>query len=115
MGKLPNIVYGWVGIGAYARRALKGGTYCPLCIWLVFGMCIPRMLWVGKVGLKDGLKRPSSATGPSPLGSMGLRAGQSRQITKLVSLFCTMVQSPPLPHAHQTRHQAPQQWSSRTC
>ena len=39
-------------------------------------MCIPRMLWVGKVVLKDGLKLPSSATGPSPLGSMGLRAGQ---------------------------------------
>ena len=32
MGKLPNIVYGWVEIGAYARRASKGGTYCPVCI-----------------------------------------------------------------------------------
>ena len=56
--------------------ALKWGTYHPVCIWLAFGMCIPRMLWVGKVGLKDGLKWPSSATGPSPLGSMGPRAGQ---------------------------------------
>ena len=72
----PTLFYGWVGIGAYARRALKGGTYHPVCIRLAFGMCIPRTLWVGKVGLKDGLKWPSSATGPSLLGSMGLRAGQ---------------------------------------
>ena len=81
MGKLSNIVYRRVGIGAYARMALKGGTYCPVCTQLAFGMCIPRTLWVGKVGLKDGLKWPSSATGPSPLGSMGPRAGQVKTWT----------------------------------
>ena len=77
----PILFYGWVEIGAYARRALKGGTYRPVCIQLVFGMWIPRMLWVGKVGLKDGLKQPSSATGPSLLGSMGPRAGQVKTRT----------------------------------
>ena len=81
MGKLPDIVYREVGIGAYARRVLKGGTYHPVCVWLAFGMCIPRTLWVGKVGLKDGLKQPSSATGPSLLGSMGPRAGQVKTQT----------------------------------
>ena len=55
---------------------LEGGTYHPVCVRLAFGMCIPRMLWVGKVDLRDGLEQPSSATGPSPLGSMGLRAAQ---------------------------------------
>ena len=34
------------------------------------------MLWVGKVGLKDGLEWPSSATEPSPIGSMAPGAGQ---------------------------------------
>ena len=48
-------------------------------------MCIPRMLWVGKVGLKDGLEQPSSATGPSPLGSMGPRAGQVKTRTNYQS------------------------------
>ena len=60
---------------------LKWGTYHPVCVWLAFGMCIPRMLWVGKVGLKDSLEQPSSATGPSPLGSMGPRAGQVKTWT----------------------------------
>ena len=71
----PKLFYRRVGIGAFARRALKGGTYCPICIWLAFGIWIPRTLLVGKVGLKDGLKQPSSATRPSLLSSMGLRAG----------------------------------------
>ena len=66
-----KLFHRWVRIGTYARRASKGGTYCSVCIWLAFGMWIPRMLWLGKVGLKVGLKWPSSATGPSPLGSMG--------------------------------------------
>ena len=73
-------------------------------------MCIPRMLWVGKVGLKDGLKWPSSATGPSPLGSMGPRAGQVKTRTNYQvgqSVLRCSAQSPPLPHAHQTRHQPP--------
>ena len=51
-------------------------------------MCIPRTLWVGKVGLRDGLEWPSSATGPSLLGSMGPRAGQVKTRTNYqVSLF----------------------------
>ena len=39
------------------------------------------MLWVGKVGLKVGLKWPSSATGPSPFSSMGPSAGQVKTKT----------------------------------
>ena len=39
------------------------------------------MLWVGKVGLKVGLKWPSSVTGPSPFGSMGPGAGQVKTKT----------------------------------
>ena len=73
-------------------------------------MCIPRTLWVGKVGLKDGLKWPSSATGPSPLGSMGPRAGQVKTRMNYQSWsVCSAhaAQSPPLLHAHQTRHQPP--------
>ena len=54
----------------------QGDIYCLVCIQLAFGMWIPRMLWVGKVGLKVGLKQPSSATGPSPFGSTGPSAGQ---------------------------------------
>ena len=57
----PTLFYRRVGIGAYARRALKGGTYCPVCIRLAFGMWIPRMLRVVKVDEKAGLKWPSSA------------------------------------------------------
>ena len=53
--------YGQVGIGAYARRALKGGTHRPVCVQLAFGMWIPRMLRVVKVDEKAGLKWPSSA------------------------------------------------------
>ena len=39
MGKLPDIVYGWVGIGAYAGMALKGhlsSSLHPACIWDVY-------------------------------------------------------------------------------
>ena len=56
MGKLPDIVYGRVGIGAYAGVALKGHLLSSLHPACAFGMCIPRTLWVGKVGLKDGLQ-----------------------------------------------------------
>ena len=52
----------------------RGGTYHSVCIQLAFGMWILRILWIGKVGLKVGLRQPSSATGPSPFGSMGLGA-----------------------------------------
>ena len=39
------------------------------------------MLRVVKVGVKVGLKQPSSATGPSPFGSTGLSAGQVKTKT----------------------------------
>ena len=55
-------------------------------------MWIHRTLWVGKVGIKAGLKWPSSATGPSLLGSTGPRAGQVKRRMNLPSrsiLFCT--------------------------
>ena len=45
-------------LGAYARTASEGGTYCPDCIWLTFRIWIPRMLRVGKVGIKVNLKQP---------------------------------------------------------
>ena len=67
--------YGLVGIGAYARMVSEGGTYHPVCVRLASGMWIARTLWVGKVGLKVGFKQPSSATGPSLFGSIGLGAG----------------------------------------
>ena len=56
MVELPNIVFGLVGIGAYTRMALEGGTYHPVCIWLGFRVWIPRTLRVGKVGVKVDLK-----------------------------------------------------------
>ena len=119
MGKLPDIVYGWVGIGAHTGMALKWGTYHPVCVRLAFGMCIPRTLWVGKVGLKDGLKWPSSATGPSPLGSMGQRAGQVKTRTNYQSWsICSApwrkVHPYYLPTKQDTNHPQ-QQWSSRAC
>ena len=79
----PTLFYRRAGIGAYARRALNWGTYHPICVRLAFVMCIPGTLWVGKVGLKDDFKWPSSATGPSPLGSTGPRAGQVK--TQMIS------------------------------
>ena len=72
-------------------------------------MCIPRTLWVGKVGLKDGLKWPSSTTGPSLLGSMGPRAGQVKIRTnyKVGQSVLHRGTKSTLLHAHQTRHQPP--------
>ena len=61
MVELPDIVYGLVGIGTYARMVSEGGTYCLVCIWLAFRVWIPRTLRVGKVGVKVGFKQPSSA------------------------------------------------------
>ena len=114
----PTLFHGRVGIGAYARMALKGGTYHQVCIWLVLGMCIPRTLWVSKVGLKDGLKWPSSATGPSPLGFMGPRAGQVKiqtnyQSRSVCSVPWCKVHPYHIPAKQDTNH--PQQWSSRAC
>ena len=81
MGRLPDIIL-WVGWDrSLCHDSVKGGhlssSLHPACI----GMCIPRMLSVGKVGIKDGLERPASATGPSQLGSMGPRAGQVKTWT----------------------------------
>ena len=61
MVELPNIIYGLVGIGIYARTASEGGTYCPVCMWLAFRVWIPRTLRVGKVGVKVSLEWPPSA------------------------------------------------------
>ena len=47
-----------VGIRAFASTASVGGTYYPVCIWLVSGIWIPRTLRVGKVGMKVGLSGP---------------------------------------------------------
>ena len=100
MGKTvscPTLFYGWVGIGAYAKMVLKGHLSSSLhlaCVWDVYS----RMLWVGKVGLKDGLKWPSSAKGPSPLGSMGPRAGQVKIRTNYKigqSVLCHSAKSTP--------------------
>ena len=94
----PTLFHGRLGIGAYAKRALKGGIYHPVCVRLAFGMCIPRTLWVGKVGLKDSLEWSSSAAGPSPLGSMGLRAGQVKTWTNYqvgLSVLCRGTKSTP--------------------
>ena len=57
MGKLPDIILraGW-DRSLHQGMVLKGHLSWPVCIWLAFGMCIPRTLWVGKVGLKDGLE-----------------------------------------------------------
>ena len=59
----PTLFNGRVGIGAYARRVLKGGTYCPVWVQLTFGMRIPRTLRVVKVNEKVDLMQPSSAIG----------------------------------------------------
>ena len=56
MVELPDIVCGLVGIGAYASMVSEGGhllsSLHPACIQV----WSPRMLRVGKVGLKVGLK-----------------------------------------------------------
>ena len=62
MVEQPNFVLrraGW--LGSNARKALEGATYCPACARLVYRMWIPRMLRVGKVGVKVGLNRPLGA------------------------------------------------------
>ena len=41
MVELPDIVYGLLEIGAYARTASEGATYCPVCIWLTFKTRVP--------------------------------------------------------------------------
>ena len=82
-------------------------------------MCIPRMLWVGKVDLKDGLELPSSATRPSPLGSMGPRAGQVKTRMNYQSWFvCSAPWHKVHPYhmpAKQDINHPQQQCSSRAC
>ena len=100
----------------------RGVIYHLVCIWLASGMWIPRMLWEGRVGSKVGLKWTSSATEPSPFGSMGPGARQVMTKTQMnyqVSLLYFALRCkvhPPLPHARQTGHQPPQQQQScRAC
>ena len=120
MGKMVScttLFYRRVGIGAYAKVALRG-TYCPVCIWPAFGMCIPRMLWLGKVRLKDCLEQPSNAIGPSPLGSMGPRAGQVKTRTNYQSWsVCSAPWHKVYPYYMPTKQDTnyPQQWSSQAC
>ena len=57
----PILFYRLVGIGAYARMASEGDTYCSVCIQLISRMRIPKMLRVGNVGVQVGLKWPYSA------------------------------------------------------
>ena len=53
---------GWlVRLGAYARMESEGGTYCSVCIQLESRIWIPRMLRVGKLSVKVGLKQPSGS------------------------------------------------------
>ena len=76
----------------------RGGTYRPVCIQLAFGRRSPRTLWVGKVGLKVGLERSSSAIGPSLFGSMGPGVGQvkTRTISQAgLSVLCHSTKSTP--------------------
>ena len=55
MGKLPDIVLRVVWDRCLHQDGFRGGHLSSsLCIW--FGMWIPRMLMVSKVGLKVGLK-----------------------------------------------------------
>ena len=61
MVERPNVVYGQVRIGAYARMVSQGGTCHPVCVQLVFRVWIPRTLREGKVGVEFGLKWPSIA------------------------------------------------------
>ena len=82
MGKLPNIVLlaGWDR--CLCQDGIKGGA---LIIQFVSGLHLgcgfPGRYGLGKVDEKVGLKQPSSATGPSPFGSMGFGVGQVKTRT----------------------------------
>ena len=82
-------------------------------------MCIPRTLWLGKMGLKESLEQPFTATGPSPLGSMGLRAGQIKtQMNYQNWSVCSVLQRKVHPYqmpAKQDTNHPQKQWSSRAC
>ena len=101
----PIFFYRLVGICAYARMVSKGGTYRPVCAQLILRIWIPRMLRVGKVAVKVGLKWPSSAgLMLQDLAHLALwfqvqdksrpRYGQT---SKSVCLFCAAAWSPPSP------------------
>ena len=81
MSKLPNIVL-WAGWDrCLCQDGVRGGHLLSSLHLACIGMWIPRTLWVGKVGLKVGLKQPSSATGPSLFSSTGMGAGQIKTKT----------------------------------
>ena len=80
------------------------------------------MLRVGKVGLKVGLMQPSSATGPSPFGSMGLGVGQVKtktytdyQVSLSVLHHGTKSTFPYHMPAKQDTTPPQQQWSHQAC
>ena len=99
MGKLPNIDLraGWDT--SLCQEGVKWGNLSsslhPACVWDVYSQdAMGRYRWV----LKDGLKQPSSATGPSSLGSMGPRAGQVKTWTNYqvgLSVLCHGTKSTP--------------------
>ena len=49
MVELPNTIYELVRIGTHTRTASEGGTYCPVFVWLMLRVWIPRTLRVSKV------------------------------------------------------------------
>ena len=59
MVELPDIVCRLVGIGAYARMVSEGGHLLSSLHLACIQVWSPRMLRVGKVGLKVGLKQLS--------------------------------------------------------
>ena len=120
MVEWPDIVCGLVGIGAYARRASNGGTYCPVCIRLLFYSGVPGRSRVGKVGLKVSLKRLSMQDMLQDLARGALwvlvqdKSRPRHKPTSKVSLSILHYSaSPPSPiHACQTGHQPlQQQWA----
>ena len=121
MVELPDIVYGLVGIGDYARMAPEGGTYCPVCIQLAFRVWIPRTLRVGKVGVKVGLKQPSGAgLMLQDLAHLALWVWVQDKSTETWTIFQVSVSvlhsgsKCNLPsHMSTNRHQPPQQQGSR--
>ena len=110
MVELPDIVYGLVRMGAYARMASEGGIYCSVCIRLAFRVWIPWTLRVGKVGVKVGFKWPSSAgLMLQDLALLALwvqvqdksRVGHGKTIKISLSVLHCSAKPAHLPNAHQ--------------
>ena len=119
MVEWPDIVCGLVGIGAYARMVSEGGTYHPVCIWLLFKSSVPGCSRVGKVGLKVGLKQLSMQDMLQDLAHWALWVWvqdksrlRHKPMSKVSLIGLCHGASPPSPiHARQTGHQPlQQQW-----